>query len=424
MKKKILVVCPTARDKQELQLTGLAKKYDLFFQPYNDKVLEKIMCQSIGWISEQFDPKEVVDSLGSMCDTQKIDGVMSTEDYPGSIFSSIVAKHAGKLAPDPMAVLRCQHKYYSRIDQKQYVPEATPAFQLINPKDFSSKTLQLPFPLFIKPVKAFFSFFANRANTLPELESSIAQSLIPEAFLTQFNWFLQQYSPFTIDGNYLIAESLLEGTQVTVVGSSFNKKITIHGVVDSIMFDNTICFKRFEYPSSLPLTIQQRMAAICRRIIKSIEYDNGMFNIELMYNPKTDEIHIIEINSRMPSQFADLFEKVDGLNLYESLCNGVLGIAHNKNRIGMHQIAASFVLRTFEDKKVVRAPSQKEIEKIMELVPDARVKIMIQEGQNLSDEFQDGKSYRYGLIHLGARDKQELLEKYEFCKQLLPFEFA
>ena len=41
-----------------------------------------------------------------------------------------------------------------------------------------------------------------------------------------------------------------------------------------------------------------------------------MFNIEMMYDAATDRIGIIEINPRMASQFADLYEKVDGTNSY------------------------------------------------------------------------------------------------------------
>ncbi len=424
MKDKILVVCPTIRDKRELYLTGLDKKFDISFQSYDDTTLERIVCNNIGWLSEDFNPKKTIDFLVQFCNKESINGIIGTEDYPGCIFASIVAKHVNKLGPRPTAVLRCQHKYYSRIDQQVFVPEATPVFQLINPITFADEILRLPFPLFIKPVKAFFSFYANKVNCLQELQKCITESIMPEAFLSQFNWFLKQYSPYKLDGHYLIAEELLQGDQVTVVGSVFNKEITIHGIVDSIMYENTICFKRFEYPSSLPETVQKRMGIIAQKIMKKINFDNGMFNIELMHNPNTNDIHIIEINPRMPSQFADLFEKVNGINLYEILCNGVLGITQQKKSAGIHSIAASFVLRIFEDKKVVKIPSQKEIEKVLSLMPDARIQITASEGNMLSEEFQDGKSYRYCLIHLGARDKQELLEKYEFCLKHLPFKFG
>ena len=49
-----------------------------------------------------------------------------------------------------------------------------------------------------------------------------------------------------------------------------------------------------------------------RSVMPALGFDNGQFNIELVYNPEADTVHIVEINPRMSSQFADLFEKVDG----------------------------------------------------------------------------------------------------------------
>ena len=55
-----------------------------------------------------------------------------------------------------------------------------------------------------------------------------------------------------------------------------------------------------------------------------------------MYNQENDTIHIIEINPRMCSQFADLFEKVDGTNTYEyalALATGVRPhVSHGNGR--------------------------------------------------------------------------------------------
>ena len=62
---------------------------------------------------------------------------------------------------------------------------------------------------------------------------------------------------------------------------------------DSIMYPGTIAFERFEYPSSLPEPVQQRMGGIARRLMRGIGYQDGMFNIEFMYDPETEAIRII-----------------------------------------------------------------------------------------------------------------------------------
>ena len=85
------------------------------------------------------------------------------------------------------------------------------------------------------------------------------------------------------------------------------------------MFPGTLAFSRFDYPSALPESVQQRMSDIAATLMPALGFDNGMFNIEMMYDPEADAISIIEINPRMASQFADLYEKVDGTNSYAVL---------------------------------------------------------------------------------------------------------
>jgi hypothetical protein len=45
-------------------------------------------------------------------------------------------------------------------------------------------------------------------------------------------------------------------------------------------------------------------------------------------------------------------------------------------------------------------------------------------GDLLSDIMQDGKSFRYGLINLGANSPEELDDKLAFCENFLDFQFA
>ena len=60
--------------------------------------------------------------------------------------------------------------------------------------------------------------------------------------------------------------------------------------------------------------------------MSGLGFDNCMFNIEMMYDAREDRIAIIEINPRMASQFADLYEKVDGTNAYEVLLDLGMGV--------------------------------------------------------------------------------------------------
>ena len=191
------------------------------------------------------------------------------------------------------------------------------------------------------------------------------------------------------------------------------------------MFPNKISFKRFEYPSCLPETVQTRMGVIAQKFMNGIGFNNGLFNIEFMYNFDKDTISIIEVNPRMASQFADLYEKVDGTNTYEIATALAIGVQPQfKRNQGQYKKACSLVLRTLTDYMVQSVPSHDDIQKFYELFPDARLQIFASAGQRLSDLFQDGKSFRYGLVHLGGRDRQDILQKYEQAQELLPFIFA
>ena len=156
----------------------------------------------------------------------------------------------------------------------------------------------------------------------------------------------------------------------------------------------------------------------------ALAFDNCQFNIEYIYNPDADTVHIVEINPRMSSQFADLFEKVDGTNSYSVLLDLALGKAPQlKRRQGNHHAAFSCVLRTFQNQKVLGLPATEEIEALQSEFPDIRVEILATEGLKLSQQMQDTCSYRYGLLNIGGRDKEEILEKFDYCKSKLTFLF-
>jgi hypothetical protein len=64
-----------------------------------------------------------------------------------------------------------------------------------------------------------------------------------------------------------------------------------------------------------------------------------------------------------------------------------------------------------------------------QIYPDIRVELHATAGRKLSAEFQDGKSYRYGIVNLGGSDLRDVLERFASCRErleiaLLPVEAA
>jgi biotin carboxylase len=145
-----------------------------------------------------------------------------------------------------------------------------------------------------------------------------------------------------------------------------------------------------------------------------------MFNIEMMYNAATDRIGIIEINPRMASQFADLYEKVDGTNSYSVLLDiGAGRRPEVTRRQGAHRFAASFVLRSFEDRIVAALPSEAALADIARREPDIRLELLTAVGRRLSQEMHDGYSYRYGIINIGGQNRAEAMAKFEAIRAQL-----
>jgi biotin carboxylase len=410
----ICLVCPTMWDEAELPAIVAA-----------DHARVRTFGTDASEHPETFDADAFIEAAVATIRAEGLEGVMATDDYPGSIVAAAIAQELGLPGPSPEAVLTCQHKYYSRLAQLASVPEAVPRFALIDPDDLDGSLRGLEFPVFVKPVKSFFSVFAQVVRNRKELEAVVAATRrhLTE-FVKPFNQLVARYTDFEHDGGYLLAEGVLRGKQVTVEGCAYRGDFAIVGIVDSIMFPDTISFQRFEYPSSLDERIQWRMSDIAIRFMRSVGFDNGLFNVEMMYDEDKDAVHIIEVNPRMCPQFADLMEKVNGINTYEVALDIAAGrrptLSSDSARFGA---AASLVSRVFEDQLVKRVPTRDELIRFGERFPEARLKILCREGHRLSDELQDGRSYRYALLHLGGESREHVLMRYASALLALDFEF-
>ncbi|MEX0671867.1 MAG: ATP-grasp domain-containing protein [Candidatus Babeliales bacterium] len=411
--KNILVVRPSKQDQREL--SQFSDRYNFIYHTYTQQEADEIFYQPTSNLCR------CVDELVELYRSKKIDGVLYATDYIGTALGAIVAQKLGLTGPDPATILLCQHKYESRNAQKEHVPESVADYFSFDIRDFKNAFTQAQFPLFIKPIKSVFSINASQVNSLADVEHAINNREFDE-YPHLFEQFIKYYTSYSYDPYHFIAESLLQGSQCTLEGFCHNGQVTILGIVDSIMYPGTISFQRFEYPSSLPMAAQERMGVITRRFIAGVGLDNSFFNIEFMYNPQMESIHIIEVNPRIASQFSDLYEKIDGKNSYELLIELVTGQQPVILLLqGSYRVAASFVLRVFADHRVEKIPTSDQIALFHRLFPAARFEVCCSEGEKLSSCMQDGKSYRYGLMHLGAQSWQELYTSFEEAKKILKF---
>ena len=423
----VLVVCATFRDHRELP--RLARPgLNFLFHDYASTSLEELICGRGEESDGAADPVAEIARIRAAIGDRDMAAIVSTDDYPGAALAAVLAEELGLPGPDPKASLICQSKYLSRLAQSRIVPDAVPPFWPIDVAERASLPDGLTFPTFVKPMKSFFSIGAQRIETAAELGEVKTKWAELDAFFMPLDRLLRRHAGAEIGTTRLIAEGLIKGVQVTVEGHSYAGEVHILGVVDSIFFPGSLAFSRFDYPSALPEGVQERMADIAGRLMSGLGFDNFMFNIEMMYDAREDRIAVIEINPRMASQFADLYEKVDGTNSYEVLLDLGMGIAPTpKRRQGKYRFAASCVLRTFEDGVVAALPCEEQLAEIERAYPDIRVEIHATAGRMLSDELQDGASYRYGIVSLGGRDRADVLRQFETCQAelgivLLPVE--
>lgn len=362
-----------------------------------------------------------------------IDAIIGYWDYPVTLLSSILTEKYGLPGVPVESILKCEHKYLSRIVQKEVIPENIPKFEVFDPfnDDYMSGISVLP-PYWIKPIKSFSSFLAFRINSdldfidaREEIKRYIGQVAEP------FEEFIQKYEmPATLKeskGKTCIAESLLSGSMCTLEGFVHNGEVVTYGIVDSIRETDSSSFSRYEYPSKLPENVQKEMRKITEKIMKHIGYDNNTFNIEYFYNQTNDSIDLLEINPRHSQSHAFLFQNVDGVANHKIQLDLALGKRPElpAKFSGKYKKASKFMTRTFEDGFITKVPNYRELKKITKEQKETLVKLLVNEGTRLSQlNYQDSYSYELAHIYIPAMDENDLLEKYGKVIDQMEFKVA
>ena len=360
---------------------------------------------------------------------QKPAGIIAADDYPATLLAAAIRGAAGLPGPSFESSLMCAHKGWSRLLQREVVPEAAPRFQLIDPDArYDAGNLELRFPFWVKPVKSALSYLGFRVSSPAELAQvqGRARTELPRYARAFCEMLAMSAAPLPdalarTTGEWLIAEELMGGRQCTLEGWFARGRMHLLGIVDSIRLPNRVSFSRFEYPSQLPRAVQAEMVRVAERIMRRTGFDDGLFNIEFFVHG--GRAKIIEINPRMCLQFADLYAKVNGRLTHELLVELASGIEPGPPRArGRYRVAASFVLRTPEDRVVRRVPTEEDIARVEALHPGTVVHVLAQPGEKLSDHAQDSYTFRYGLVHLGAESPPALRARFAHVMEMLHFE--
>ncbi|WP_423820628.1 ATP-grasp domain-containing protein [Salinisphaera sp. SPP-AMP-43] len=366
------------------------------------------------------------------CFEGSVDGFLGFLDFPVTLILPLLCRRYGLPGPSFDAVMRCEHKLWSRLLQKQVVPENVPYFAGFDPyRRRPLEGLELQPPFWIKPVKSFRSYLAFRidgraslAAALYDMRRNVKRLAEPfERLVDRVQLPPELAGRRNIIG---IAEQALAGHQCTVEGYVYQGEVTVYGVVDSIQSDHASSFQRYEYPSGLPRSVHIRMAEVCQRLMPHLAYDHGTFNAEFFYDPLEDRLGLLEINPRHSQSHAYLFKQLHGVANHQVAVQLALGRKPCLPEIAPDGgVAAKFMLRSWHDAFITRVPGLGERAALIERWPNAHLEVLVQPGQRLSNlAAQDSYSFELADLYLSAQNSEALERAYREIVAGLTFRCA
>ncbi len=366
-----------------------------------------------------------------------IDAIVGYMDFPVSTMLPILCRKYGTPQASLEALLKCEHKFWSRVVMRELIPDHIPKFTAFDPfdEDALSKVgaAELRFPFFVKPIKSSGSRLGFRIDS-PEDFDYATEKLRAEirSIGEPFDHVLAQADLpdeiRAVEGHYCMAEQVIGGRQCTVEGYVHDGEVVPYGTVDSIRYPQVLSFFYYLYPSTLPPKVQHKMWEITRTIMAHIGYDNAGFNVEYYWDEVQDKIWLLEINTRIAQSHCDLFEMVDGVSHQQVTIDLGLGRKPDMpHREGQQNVAAEFFYRVFfNDATVARVPSDAELAVAAEQgTPGTRIGNHVRRGMRLSElPEQDAYSYAIASIWMGASKHSKLLWNYEHVLKKLDYEFT
>lgn len=359
-----------------------------------------------------------------------VDAIVGYWDFPVSTMVPILTRRFGLRGPDLEAVVKCEHKYWSRLEQ-QKVTDAYPRFSLLDLENAERPPEGMRYPMWLKPVKSVSSELAFHVEDDAQFRDAVARIREGIGRLGRpFDHVLRglDLPPeiAEVGGEACLAEEAMSGARAAVEGYVRDGEIKVYGLLDSITYPGRSSFLRHQYPSRLPDGMQRRLEDVSTRVIAQIGLDNSTFSIEYFCDPETGDVGLLEINPRHSQSHARLFEEVDGMPNHHCMLSLALGRDPSlPDRKGPYALAAKWYLRRFSDGVVRDRASAEEIARAEREIEGVSIHPLVDVGQRLSDAPQAEDSYSHELAHIAvaASGEEELQDKYDRCVKALGFVF-
>ncbi|MER7726946.1 ATP-grasp domain-containing protein [Streptomyces sp. NPDC096323] len=360
-----------------------------------------------------------------------IDAIVGYWDFPVSALVPILGRRYGTRSTSLESVVKCEHKYWARLEQEKVVEEHPRFGQVDLSTDDPAVPEGMSFPMWVKPALSYSSELAFGVKDQQEFREAVAEiregvSRVGRPFEYVLDRLDLPQEMAGVGGQVCLAEETLTGVQVAVEGYVHQGEVTVYGVLDSINYPGSSSFLRHQYPSALPEPVIRRLHDVSVRVMRQIGMDAATFSIEYFYDPQTEALNLLEINPRHSQSHAELFEYVDGVPNHHCMLSLALGRDPQlPYRQGSYEVAAKWYYRWFADGTVRRTPRAEDIERIEREIPGVRIDVVPDEGQRLSDtEQQDSYSYEIAHIFTGGDSEDDIRAKYDQCLAALGLEFA
>ena len=372
-----------------------------------------------------FDLQCFVDRLANQAERKGWQAVTSSHEQFGALAAAMLAERMGWPGTPVDAVLACQHKLYARQVLDKVAPEGNTGFKLLASNYGEPVPHDIRYPIFVKPVKAAFSVLARRVNNRDELATLTDfgrwELWVIRHLVEPFERIVCRRLPAAGSAHRMLLEQPVAAMQYNLDGYMFDGELRELGVVESVMYPGTQAFMRFAYPCALPEAGRLQALDVAQRFLHAVGFTHGLFNMEFFYDAGSDRLTVIEFNPRMASQFSDLYLRVDGIDLHRVALELAYGrdpalVPRIRSTAG---IAASFVYRSFDPGARPSMPDYARQRALAIQFPDALLFAFPKTAGQIARDFKWLDSYRYGILHLGGRDVQDLRTRCEAASLLL-----
>lgn len=355
------------------------------------------------------------------------DAVTTLLDFPATELVPVLVGELGLPGPTLEAVLRCNHKYWSRLVQRSAAPPHVPPFAAFDPWATDAfDALGFDPPMWLKPLNAYRSNLGFHVDTRADFDAACAVFRAELGKLAEplAEVLAKAELPPDIAGlgpGVCLAERLIGGRQCTLEGYVHRGEAEVYGVVDSVRSPNRSSFTRYQYPSTLPARLTRLLADVAKRVIAASGLDDAPFNMEFFVDRRRGHVWLLEINPRISQSHCELFERVDGQSHHRVMLDVARGRKPQPpRRQGRDKWAAKFFVRAWSDAVVTHVPDAARIAEVEQLAGGASINLAVAEGDRLSElEDQETYSYELATIFAGGDSPAELRRRYDHIVAML-----